>query len=720
MSTIELILDGLDCGSCANKIEEKTKKIKYVGDSKIDFVNKKLTLTLLEDARKEEIICNTRAIVEKLEPHVKVFEKVKDNTSTSRSGLLSRNSSDNHKEGNHNHYSKIDKKSLTKIFLSLVIFSFPFLLGLEGQPRFLMYLISYTIIGHEVVYRAAKNLINLSPFDENFLMTLATMGAFAIGEYPEGVAVMVFYQVGELFQSMAVNHSRKSIKELIDIKAQYANLEYDKKLFKVDPKELDIEDIIVIKAGERVPVDSIILEGSTSLDTSNITGESLPRQVKEGDEILSGSINRQGLIRARVQKKYEDSTVAKILNLVENSAGKKARMENFISKFAKYYTPVVVLVAFLIFLIPTVFLGGDYSQWLYRSFVFLVISCPCALVISIPLGFFGGIGASSKQGILIKGGNYLEALNQVDTIVFDKTGTITKGVFKVTDILEYNNYKKNDILKYASYGEYFSNHPIGKAIVKKYDGKIEIENISEYVEIAGKGIGFLLGDSKIYIGNKKLLEENNIKVIESNISGSLVYVGRNREHIGTIVVSDEVKENIRENILKLRKQGIKETIILSGDKKETVESIRSIVGIDRAYGELLPQDKVEIFEDIIASKKNNKKKTIFVGDGVNDAPVLARADIGISMGSMGSDAAIEASDIVIMTDDISKINSSFKIAKFTKKVVTQNIILALSVKLMVLIIGALGMATMWQAVFADVGVSIIAIFNSIRILKVKA
>lgn len=715
MSSIELILEGLDCASCASKIEEKAKKIRYVRESKIDFINKKLNLIIVDDASKEEIICNIKLMVKKLEPHVNVLEKEKSMTSNHEEGYKHSHSD----ESRHGHGHSLDKKSLRKIFLSLVIFSLPLLLGLEGQSRFFIYLISYTIVGHEVVYRAVKNLINLSPFDENFLMTLATLGAFAIGEYPEAVAVMVFYQVGELFQSMAVNYSRRSIKDLIDIKAQYANLEYHKKIFKLDPKKLNINDIIVIKAGEKVPVDSIIIEGSSSLDTSNITGESLPRQVKEGDEILSGSVNKQGLIRARVQKKYEDSTVAKILNLVENSASKKAKMENFISKFARYYTPIVVLVALLIFIIPSFFFGGDYSEWIYRSFVFLVISCPCALVISIPLGFFGGIGASSKIGVLIKGGNYLEALNQVDTIVFDKTGTITKGVFKVTDILDYNNYKKKEIIKYAAYGESFSNHPIGRAIVKGYDGEIDTELIRAYREIPGKGIEFELEGKKLYVGSKRLLEENNIRVSDSKARGSLVYVASDSEHMGTIIVADEIKENTRETIAQLRRQGIRETIILSGDKGESVEKIRDSAGIDRAYGDLLPQDKVKIFEDIIAKKKN-KKKVVFVGDGVNDAPVLARADIGISMGSMGSDAAIEASDIVIMTDDISKISSSLKIAKFTRRVVSQNIVLALGVKALVLVIGALGMATMWQAVFADVGVSLLAIFNSIRILKVKA
>ncbi|NLC04472.1 MAG: cadmium-translocating P-type ATPase, partial [Tissierellia bacterium] len=485
----------------------------------------------------------------------------------------------------------------------------------------------------------------------------------------------------------------------------------------VDPEDVHIGDYIIIKPGEKVPLDGVVIEGSSTLDTSNITGESVPRGINVGDNIISGVVNNHGLLKVQVAKEFVESTIVKILELVENASSKKAPTENFITKFARYYTPVVVFIALGIGIIPTL-LGGDFREWLYKAFVFLVISCPCALVISIPLGFFGGIGGASKAGILVKGGNYLEALNDVDTIVFDKTGTITKGVFKVTEIISYGDYTKEEVLEFAAYGESFSNHPIGKSILQAYNKDIDKDYITEYSEVSGKGILVDIDNIPMIIGNKNFLEEHNIKVTETQSIGTTVYVGRESYHIGTIVVSDELKENIKEDIHSLKALGIKEVIMLSGDNSSISKLVGEKAGVDKVFGDLLPQDKVSMFEDII-SKKKSAHKTIFVGDGVNDAPVLARADVGIAMGGMGSDAAIEASDIVIMTDEIGKIGTAIKIANKTKKIVTQNIVLAIGLKLVILGLGVFGLATMWQAVFADVGVSIIAILNSIRALKVE-
>ena len=604
------------------------------------------------------------------------------------------------------------------MIISGILFGLPWIFGLKGTPRLALYLFSYLVVGHKVIIRAAKNVIGGTPFDENFLMTIATIGAFAIGEYPEAVAVMLFYQVGEMFQGMAVNHSRKSISALLDIRPDSANLEKNNEIIVVDPEDVHIGDYIIIKPGEKVPLDGIVVEGESSLDTSNITGESVPRNVSVGDNVLSGVVNNHGMLKVKVSKEFGESTVSKILNLVENASSKKAATENFITKFARYYTPAVVFVALAIAIVPPLFMSAELKEWAYRACVFLVISCPCALVISIPLGFFGGIGGASKTGILVKGGNYLEALTEVDTIVFDKTGTITKGTFRVTEIMSYEDYSEEEILELGAYGEVFSNHPIGKSIIEYYGKEINKEHIKSYKEIPGKGIEVVIDNKQILLGNKTLFNDRKIKVNETNSIGSVVYIGKENNHIGTIIVSDELKDNVIEDIKKLKSLGIKETIMLSGDNELTANKVGEVVGIDKVYGNLLPQDKVSIFEEIIDNKKG-KSRVIFVGDGVNDAPVLARADVGIAMGGLGSDAAIEASDIVIMTDEIGKIGTGIKIAKNTKKIVTQNIILALGLKLVVLTLGAMGLATMWEAVFADVGVSIIAILNSIRALKVE-
>ena len=703
MKTIELELNGLNCSNCANKIQKLTSEIDGVTSANLDMVTKKLKIILGENAVSENIIKTATGIIKKLEPDVVVVNKSK--------GVKK------DQDQEHDHHQNITKVKLIKIILSLILFVTPFILKLEGTPRLLVYLTGYFIVGYDVIIRALRNIVGGSAFDENFLMTLATVGAFIIGEYPEGVAVMLFYQVGELFQGLAVNYSRRSISSLMDIRPDYANLEKNNEISIVDPEDVHIGDFIIIKPGEKVPLDGIVVEGSSTLDTSNITGESVPRTINIGDNIISGVVNNHGLLKVEVTKEFGESTIVKILDLVENASSKKAPTENFITKFARYYTPVVVFIALGIGVIPTL-LGGDFRDWAYKAFVFLVISCPCALVISIPLGFFGGIGGASKVGILVKGGNYLEALNDVDTIVFDKTGTITKGVFKVTEILSYGDFTKDEVLEFAAYGESFSNHPIGKSILEAFNKDINQEYISEYSEVSGKGILVEIDRVPMIMGNKSFLEEHNIKVNELNSIGTTVYIGRESSHIGTIVVSDELKENVKEDISFLRDLGIKEIIMLSGDNSHIANLIGDKAGIEKIYGDLLPADKVTLFEEIISKKKNNKK-TIFVGDGVNDAPALARADVGIAMGGLGSDAAIEASDIVIMTDEIGKIGTAIKIARKTKKIVTQNIVLAIGLKIVILILGVYGLATMWQAVFADVGVSIIAILNSIRALKVE-
>lgn len=699
MNRIELELDGLNCAGCAAKIEKLSREINGVEAAGLDFVSKTLKIELIEDAEAASITDEIKKIVNKLEPHVIVIDRTNV-----------------HGDEHDHHHEKMGKSEIAKLIIGGVLFILPVILGLEGTPRFLVYALSYGVVGYEVIIRAVRNIMAGIPFDENFLMTIATIGAFVIGEYPEGVAVMLFYQIGEFFQGMAVDHSRKSISSLLDIRPDMANLEKDNEIIVVNPKEVHVGDYIIIKPGEKVPLDGVVVQGESSLDTSNITGESVPRSVREGDIILSGVVNNYGLLKVEVTKEFRESTISKILDLVENASSKKAPTENFITKFAKLYTPVVVFIALAIAIFPPLFLTGDLKEWVYRACIFLVISCPCALVISIPLGFFGGIGGASKSGILVKGGNYLEALNDVDTIVFDKTGTITKGSFKVTEITAYGDYTKEEVLEFAAYGEVHSNHPIGKSILDAYGREIKTEYIKSYKEISGKGIEVFVDDMEIILGNKTLFEEKHIPIEEIDSIGTVVYIGNDKKHIGTIVVSDELKENVTEDIKRLKDLGVKKTIMLSGDNKETAERIGNLVNIDLVYGDLLPQDKVSILEDIMSQTKG---KVAFVGDGVNDAPVLARADIGIAMGGLGSDAAIEASDIVIMTDEIRKIGTGIKIAYNTKKIVTQNIILALGVKLLVLIFGAFGVATMWEAVFADVGVSIIAILNSIRALKVE-
>ena len=609
------------------------------------------------------------------------------------------------------------KKTLIKIIIALTLFLIA-LVAKFNNPVInnIMYIISYLIVGLEVVKEAIEHIIKGKVFDENFLMAIATIGAFAIGEFPEAVAVMLFYQVGELFQSYAVNKSRKSISDLMNIRPDFANVERNGIIEKVNPEEVKIGEIIVVKPGEKIPLDGNIIEGKTTLDTKALTGEALPREVADGKEVLSGCVNLSGLIKVKVSKEYGESTVSKILDLVENASNKKTKSENFITKFAKYYTPIVVIMAILIAIIlPILIKDANFTDWIYRALSFLVVSCPCALVISIPLSFFGGIGGAAKAGILIKGSNYLEALSKTETIVFDKTGTLTKGIFEVQEIKP-NGITKEELLKLVAYAENYSNHPISVSIKNAYKGEIDKNVDIKIEEIAGQGIYAKIEEKEVLVGNEKLMKENNIDFIKCEKIGTILYIAINKKYSGYIVISDAVKEDAINTIKELRKGFIKETVMLTGDRKEVGESVAKELGINKVYTELLPDGKVEKIEELL---KNKTGKVAFVGDGINDAPVLALADIGIAMGGLGSDAAIEAADVVLMTDEPSKIVKAMQISKKTMKIVKQNIVFAISIKILVLILSAMGISTMWEAVFADVGVSVLAILNALRALRVK-
>jgi cadmium-exporting ATPase len=622
------------------------------------------------------------------------------------------------------------KKMLYRIITAFVLFVVLMVLEhtgvLEQLPSqwlvFLIYLIPYLVIGYDIVYKAVRNISHGQVFDENFLMMVATFGAFGVKEYSEAVAVMLFYQVGELFQNYAVGKSRQSISDMMNICPEYANIEEDGVLTQVDPDDVEVGTIIVVKPGERIPLDGIVTEGTSMIDTAALTGESVPRRATVGDEIISGCVNGSSTIKVKVTKAFEDSTVARILELVENASSKKAKVENFITRFAKYYTPVVTIGAVILAILPPLILGGGWADWIQRACIFLVISCPCALVISVPLGFFGGIGASSKIGILVKGSNYLEAVAEMTTIVFDKTGTLTKGEFKVSEVQpsadKNNTIGKEELLEIAAYGEGYSNHPIANSIREAYGKTLSMERVTDTEEIAGHGIHTFIDGREVYLGNAKLMDAQNIAYTENKTAGTVVYVACNNVFAGSIVISDTVKEGSKDAIRDMKQVGVKKTVMLTGDRQAAADAVAAELGIDEVHAELLPADKVGQVEKLLGAR-NEKEKLAFVGDGINDAPVLTRADIGIAMGSMGSDAAIEAADIVLMDDDIRKIASLVKIARKTLGIVKQNIVFALAVKALVLLLGALGMANMWEAVFADVGVSVIAILNSMRTLNTK-
>lgn len=702
---VTLSVKGIDCVNCATKIENRIRSLDGVKDVSIDFINEKMELNT--DKKEDEIVKLVQNATNLVEDNVKV-------------------SSMNAQHHNEDHHHNIDNVENIKKLLIIggLIYLFAIILPVNKYIKIILFVISYFIVGKDVLVSAYKNIRAGEFFDENFLMGIATIGAFLVGEYTEAVAVMLFYQVGELFQEMAVNKSRKSISDLMNIKPDFANLKVENEIKKVLPEEVNVNDLILVKPGEKVPLDGIIIEGTSTGDTAALTGESLPREFGVGDEILSGTVNNNGLLTIKVTKVFSDSTVSKILDLVQNASSKKSKTEKFITKFARYYTPIIVGVALLVATVPPFVLGnGTFYEWFYRALIFLVVSCPCALVISIPLGFFGGIGAASKNGILIKGGNYLEALDKVDTVIMDKTGTITKGTFKVVEInVKNNKISKEKLLEYVADVESFSNHPIAKSVVEEYEKngqKVIKESIKKYDEISGYGISAELDDTNILVGNNKLMELEKIEYDFIESIGTTIYVAIDREYAGNIVIADQIKEDSADAVKALKNQGISSIIMLTGDNRNIANDIAEKVGINEVYSELLPNEKVDKVEEIFTKKENKDGKVLFVGDGINDAPVLARVDIGVAMGGVGSDAAIEAADVVIMTDELSKISDAIKIAKKTKKIVWQNIIFALSVKAIVLLLGILGLSTMWEAVFADVGVALIAVLNSTRVLNMK-
>ena len=609
------------------------------------------------------------------------------------------------------------RKKLIKIIIAFILFLIAMIFKAENEwINISLYVISYIIVGFEIIRKALRNITRGKVFDENFLMTVATIGAFGIGEYPEAVAVMLFYQVGELFQSYAVDKSRKSISSLMDIRPDFANVEG--KVEKVDPDDVEIGDIIIIKPGEKVPLDGVILEGKSSLDTKALTGESLPKDVTEGEEILSGCINLNGVLRVEVTKEYGQSTVSKILDLVENASSKKSKSENFITKFARYYTPIVVIIALFLALVPPLVIDGAiFSDWIYRALSFLVVSCPCALVISIPLSFFGGIGGASKMGILIKGSNYLEAISKAEIVVFDKTGTLTEGNFEVQKIMPVN-ITEEELLKTVAYAENYSNHPISLSVKNAYSRKINEVDIQSTQELSGMGIVAKIWDRDIIVGNEKLMKEKEIEFLKTDDVGTVLYVAIDNKYVGYILISDKIKDDAKKAIEELKKNNVKETVMLTGDKKSVGEDVAQKLGLDKVYTELLPDGKVKKVEKLLKEKSENGK-LVFVGDGINDAPVLALADIGVAMGGLGSDAAIEAADVVIMTDEPSKIVNTIKLSKKTMRIVKENIVFAIFVKVLILMLSAIGFSTMWEAVFADVGVSVIAIINALRVLRIK-
>lgn len=609
------------------------------------------------------------------------------------------------------------KRLLFRIIVAAVLFAAGSLLPLGPTVEMGVFLVCYAVIGWDIVWKAVTNILHGQVFDENFLMTIATIGALILGEHSEGVAVMLFYQVGEWFQSYAVSKSRKSIASLMDIRPDYANVERNGKLEQVDPDEVNIGDTIVVKPGERVPLDGKIIKGTSALDTSALTGESMPRDVEPGMEVISGCINQTGILTIQTTKKYGESTVAKILDLVENASDKKGKTENFISRFARYYTPIVVFAAIALAILPPLVTGQPFSVWIYRALTFLVISCPCALVISIPLSFFGGIGGASKIGVLVKGSNYLESLAHTEVVVFDKTGTLTKGSFAVSQIKAID-MKEEQLLELAAYAEDYSNHPISQSIQKAYGKKIDNSRISDVQEIAGHGVRAVIDGKTVLAGNAKLMNRENIAYTPSDAIGTVIYLACNGKYAGYIVIEDEIKADAPAAIKALKEVGVRKTVMLTGDADAVGKKVAQKLGLDQAYTELLPADKVDRVEAML-KQTSEKGKLVFVGDGINDAPVLARADVGIAMGGLGSDAAIEAADVVLMTDEPSKISAVVRIARKTIRIANENIVFALGVKLLVLILGATGYANMWAAVFADVGVSVIAILNAIRAMRVK-
>lgn len=766
----EWILEGLDCANCALKIENGVSKIEGVMDCSVNFVTKTLTMTTSSD-QKEEVFRQTERKVHRLEPHVRMVVKSArghlHEDSRSHAGAVQSDSvedcacghehndeGEGHTQEHHNHHAEHKhgesthahshshgddshaghthdhgtdgmRRMIARLAIGAVVAAVAWWLPVEGVGKLALFLLAYIIVGGDVVLQAARSLVRGMAFDEYFLMTLATVGAFAIGEYPEGVAVMFFYQIGELFQGIAVNRSRKSISDLMDIRPDYANLKTDESVRRVSPEDVRIGDLIVIKPGEKIPLDGKVVDGKSHVDTSALTGESVPRTVEPGSSVLSGFINTNGLLTVEVSKEFSESAVSKILELVQNASAKKAPTEKFITKFSRYYTPVVVIVALLLAVVPPLVVpGAQFADWVYRALVFLVISCPCALVVSIPLGFFGGIGAASRSGILIKGGNYLEALNHVKYAVFDKTGTLTKGVFRVTGIYPAGDFTNETLLETAALAELHSTHPIAASLRESYGKELRAERVQQYSEISGHGIQAQIDGRLVSAGNAKLMEREHVAFNVAQQAGTLdegtvVHVAVDGTYAGCILISDEVKEDAAQTVTSLKKLGVVKTIMLTGDNRTVAEAVGRQLGLDEVRAELLPQHKAEAIEQLSASKKTSDK-ILFVGDGINDTPVLALADVGVAMGGLGSDAAIEAADIVIMNDEPSRLVTAIHIAKRTRRIVWQNIIFALGVKAVFLTLGAFGIATMWEAVFSDVGVTLLAVLNVMRVLKVRS
>ncbi|ABS34776.1 heavy metal translocating P-type ATPase [Clostridium botulinum] len=737
----KLLLKGLHCANCATKIERAVQKLNIIEEANYNFNNSTLIINL-EETHKDSIIKTIQEIVDRIEPGVKVVDKenlkrtvvhapVKNSSNlkmqNNKEENLKLDKKENSYEHNHDHShghshdgedsDELEKKTLIRIISGVVLLILATVLKSKETLSIGLYLTSYVLIGGKVILSSIRNISKGQVFDENFLMAVATVAAIGVKQYPEAVAVMLFYEVGEFLQDKAVNKSRKSITALMNIRPDYANLVRGEDIEVVSPEDINIDDIIMVKPGEKIPLDGIVVEGQSFVDTSAITGESLISEVSKDSNVLSGYINKNGVIKIKVTKTFGESTVSKILELTENASATKANTEKFITKFARYYTPVVVFAALALAVIPTLILKDpDISKWIYRAAVFLVVSCPCALVISIPLSFFAGIGGASKKGVLIKAGTALEALNDADTIVFDKTGTLTKGVFKVSKIDSEEGVNTEELIEYAAYVESYSNHPIAKSILKYYEKTIDNKRIEGYEEIVARGVTAYIDGKKVYAGNNKLMEELNINYKKAQEDGVILYIALEDKYIGYIVINDEIKKDSKETIKSLKDIGIKKAAMLTGDRKSTANNIGTFLGMDEIYSELLPQEKVEKMQSL-KSKTSKDGKIVFVGDGVNDAPVLAMSDIGVSMGGLGSDAAIEASDLVLMSDEPSKLVDAIKIARKTHKIVWQNIIIVLIIKFAVLALAVMGKSTMWMAVFADVGVALIAVINALRILK---
>ena len=701
------LLKGLDCPNCSAKIEKEVGELDGVTSSTVNLMNQTLTVQAGTSVA-ASLLDTVTTIVHSHEPDVEVSEKQLEATAPVKK---------DEKAAVHNDE---DKKRTIRLAVGAVVYAIGMALTVFAKlptlAELAFLIVAYVILGWDVVWQAVKNITRGQVFDEHFLMSVSTIGAFAIGEYPEAVAVMLFYQVGEFFQSLAVKRSRKSISDLMDICPDSATVKRNGVLQVVSPESVAVGEIIVVKPGEKIPLDGIVVDGESMLDTKALTGESVPRSIRKGDEALSGCINQSGLLTLKVTKSFGESTVSKITDLVENASARKAPTENFITTFARYYTPVVVGMAAVLAIIPPLVLGGGWSEWLRRGFVFLIVSCPCALVISIPLTFFGGIGAASKRGVLVKGSNYLEALNKVSVVVFDKTGTLTKGVFEVANIIPAAGYQKEQVLEYAAQAESYSNHPIAKSILATYGKPIDQKQFSDFEEISGHGISVMVQGKKVLAGNSKLMESEKIAYAACDAAGTKFYVAADGSYVGCILIADEVKPDSKCAIAELKKIGVEKTVMLTGDDERIGKSVADELGLDAYYAQLLPDQKVEKLE-MLDKQKRQGSKLAFVGDGINDAPVLARADVGIAMGGLGSDAAIEAADVVLMTDEPSKLVEAIDVAKATKRIVMQNIVIALGIKSVFLVLGALGMAGMWEAVFGDVGVTIIAVLNAMRILK---